>query len=71
MAGAFHAASDMNRLYAKRSEGGRALRSIEDLYQIKTVEIGEHFENAAAKHRLLQLVKEHEKERVCRLESNF
>ena len=32
MAGAFHRASDVDRLYVERNRGGRGIRSIEDLF---------------------------------------
>ena len=63
MVGAFRDASDVDRLIAKRNEGGRGLRSIEDLYETM-VGIAGHLEDAEAKHRLLKLVKEHEKKRA-------
>ena len=67
MAGAFHEASDIDRLYIQRSKGGRGLRSIEDMYEIQTVGMIQHLEEAAEKHSLLKLVKEHEEKSICRL----
>ena len=32
MNGSFHQSSDINRLYAKHMDGGRGIKSIEDLY---------------------------------------
>ena len=71
MAGAFHAASDIDRLYIQRSKGGRGLRSIEDMYEIRTVGMMQHLEKAAEKHSLLKLVKEHEEKSICRLGKEF
>ena len=67
MAGAFHAASDIDRLYIQRSKGGRGLRSIEDMYEIRTVGMMQHLEEAAEKHSLLKVAKEHEEKSICRL----
>ena len=61
MAGAFHVVSDVDRPYVQRSEGGRGLTSIEDLYEIKTVGTAEHLENMTRKHSLVTLVREDEK----------
>ena len=71
MAGAFHVASDVDRLYVQRSEKGRRLTSIEDVYEIKTVGTAEHLESTAGKHRRLILVRKHEKEKLCRLGREF
>ena len=37
MTSSFHRAGDTDRLYAHRSKGGRGLRSMEDLYEIRMV----------------------------------
>ena len=71
MAGAIRAASDIDRLYIQRSKGGRGLRSIEDMYEIRTVGMMQHLEEAAEKHSLLKLVKEHEEKSICRLGKEF
>ena len=42
MTGGFHHASDINRLYAKRSDGGRVLKNIEDSYELKMVSLSDH-----------------------------
>ena len=46
MAGTLHAASGFDRLYVQRSKGGRGLISIEDLYEIRTVGMMKHLEEA-------------------------
>ena len=35
----FHLASDVNRLYASRTKGGRGITSIEDMYESRTIGI--------------------------------
>ena len=71
MAGAFYVECDVYRPYVQRCEGGRKLRSIEDLYEIKKAGTAEHLENMSGKHRLPTLVREHEKEILCRLGREF
>ena len=71
MTGSFHRAGDTDRLYAHRSKGGRGLRSIEDLYEIRMVGLMEHLEQAAEEHSLLKLVEEHERETIRRLGKEF
>ena len=71
MAGALHAASDVDRLYVQRSKGGRGLRSFEDLYEIRTVGMMKHLKEAEEKHSLLKLVKQHEEESISRLGKEF
>ena len=71
MTGSFHKAGDTDRLYAHRSKGGRGLRSIEDLYEIRMVGLMEHLEQAAVEHSLLKLVEEHERETIRRLGEKY
>ena len=71
MAGAFHAASDVHRLYVQRNKGGRGLRSMEDMYEVRTVRLMKHLEEASELHSLLWLVKEHEKDTIWRLGKDF
>ena len=71
MTGSFHRAGDTDRLYAHRSKGGRGLRSIEDLYEIRMVGLMEHLEQAVEEHSLLKLVEEHERETIRRLGKEF
>ena len=61
MNGSFHQSSDINRLYAKRKDGGRGIKSIEDLYECRTIALMEHLEKASDTHSLLNLVKDHER----------
>ena len=71
LTGSFHRADDTDRLYAHRSKGGRGLRSIEDLYEIRMVGLMEQLEKVAEEHSLLKLVEEHEKETIRRLGKEF
>ena len=71
MTGSFHRAGDTDRLYAHRSKGGRGLRSIEDLYEIRMVGLMEHLEQVAEEHSLLKLVEEYERETIRRLGKEF
>ena len=71
MNGSFHQSSDTNRLYAKRKDGGRGIKNIEDLYECRTIALMEHLEKAGEAHGLLKLVKEHEKQGIVRLEYEF
>ena len=64
MTGTLHEESDEDRLYVQRSIGGRVLRSIEDLYEIRTVGMMKHFEEVAEKHSLSRLVKQHEQKSI-------
>ena len=65
-----HTYIHVDRLYVQRSKGGRGLRSIEDLYEIRTVSMMKHFEEAEEKHSLLKL-KQHEEESISRLRKEF
>ena len=55
MTGSFHRAGDNDRLYTLRRKGGRSLRSIEDLYEIRMVGLMEYLEKVTEEHSLLKL----------------
>ena len=71
MTGGFHHASDINRLYAKRSDGGRGLKNIEDSYELRMVSLSDHIIDKAQTHELLSRVKQHEEQRILRLGCEF
>ena len=62
---------DINRLYAKRKDGGRGIKSTEDLYECRTIALMEHHEKTGDTHGLLKLVKNHERSTVVRLGYEF
>ena len=71
MNGSFHRSSDMNRIYAKRKQGGRGLKSIEDLYECRNISLMEHLSEAAEGHELLSMVRKHEENGIVRLGREF
>ena len=71
MAGAFHRASDVDRLYVERNRGGRGIRSIEDLFEIRMVGLAKHLEEIGKRHSVLRLVDMHEKDTIRRLAEDF
>ena len=71
MAGAFHTAGDVDGLYVERKNGGRGLRSVEDMYEIRTVGLKKHLDEVACKHSLLELIEKHEKEKIGRVGEEF
>ena len=54
MTGALHAASDVDTLYVQRSKGCRGLRSIEDLYETRSVGMMKHLEEAEEERSLFK-----------------
>ena len=71
MNGSFHQSSDMNRLYAKRKQGGRGLKSIEDQYGCRNISSMEHLSEAAEGHELPSMVRKHEENGIVRLGREF
>ena len=71
MQGSFHISSDVNRLYARRNEGGRGLTSIEEMYKRRTTGIAEHLEEAQKDNSMLKLVRQHEQKHIMRLAKEF
>ena len=66
-----HHASDINRLYAKRSDGGRGLKNTEDSYELRMVSLSDHIIDKVKTHELLSKVKQHDEQRILRLECEF
>ena len=71
MNGSFHQSSDTNRLYAKRKQGDRGLKSIEDQYQYHNISLMEHLSEAAEGHELLSMIRKHEENGIIRLGREF
>ena len=71
MSGRFHQASDIDRSYVERKKGGRGLRSIEDMYEIRMVRLMKHLDEVKDKHSLLKAVELHEKQTIENLEKNL
>ena len=67
MTGNFHRNSDVNRLYLKRTEGGRGLKSFEETYISRIVSLKRHIEQDRDKNHYLENVYHHEKDRIVRL----
>ena len=55
----------------QRKQGGRGLKSIEDLYETRTISLAEHISEAAGSHELLNLVGYHEENGIVRLGKEF
>ena len=64
MQGNFHVSSDVNRLYARRNEGGRGLTSIEEMYKRRTTGLAEHLAEAQKDNSMLKLVRQHEQKHM-------
>ena len=71
MTGAFHMAGDVDRLYVERKKGGRRLRSVEDMYEIRTVGLKKHLDEVSKNHSLLSLVENHETDKIGQLGEEF
>ena len=71
MNGSFHLNGDIDRLYTARKEGGRGLKSVLDVYLARLVSLASHLEKAANTNFLLEMVKQHEKERLMRASHLF
>ena len=67
MPGHFHRNSDKNRLYVKRADGGRGLKSFEESYFARIVSLKRHIVRDQDKNEFLENVYHHEEERVIRL----
>ena len=67
----FHLASDVNRLYTSRTKGSGGITSIEDMYELRTIGIMKHLEEASDTNSLIQMVRKSENNNVMRLGKEF
>ena len=67
MSGNFHKNSDVDRLYVKKKDGGRGLKSFEDSFCTRIVGLAKHLERDRYRNHLLQNVFDHEQQRIIRL----
>ena len=71
MNGGFHVASNVNRLYASRTKGGKGTTSIEDMYESRTIGIMKHLDIASDTNSLIQMVRKSENNDIIRLGKEF
>ena len=67
----FHKNSDVDRLYVKRKDGGRGLKSFEDSFCTRIVGLAKHLERDRYRNHLLQNVFDHEQQRIIRLGKEY
>ena len=70
-AGSPHVRSDVERLYAKRIQGGRGLISSSDIYTSRTVSQVAHINRKKGTNELLNKVYEHERNNPVRVASEL
>ena len=71
MTGNFHRNSDADRLYVKRSDGGRGIKSFESSFKTRTVGIRIHLIRDHPRNHLLENVLHHEEDRIMRLGKEY
>ena len=71
MTGSFHRSSAFDRLYVKRKDGGRDLKSFEDSFICRIVGLAEHLERDRDRNHFLRNVYEHEEQRIIRLAKDY
>ena len=71
MTGSFHRNSDVNRIYVKRTEGGRGLKSFEDSFKIRVVAVSRHISRDRERNHLLYNVYRHEEQRLMRIVKEY
>ena len=67
ISGSFHRNSSVDRLYTIRSEGGRGLNSVVDIFLCRVVSVAEHLREQEKKHPFLEEVCRHEEDKIVRL----
>ena len=71
IAGSLHVRSDVERLYAKRIQGGRGLISLSDIHMSQTVSLVAHINRKKDTNELLNKVYKHEQNNLVRVASEL
>ena len=71
MAGSFHRNSDVNRLYVKRTEGGRGLKSFPDSFKTRVVALSRPISRDTERNHLLHNVYRHKEQRLMRIAKEY
>ena len=71
MTGNFHRNSDVDRLYVKRSEGGRGIKNFENSFKTRIVAIRRHLIRDHHQNHLLDNVLQHEQNSIMRLGKEY
>ena len=69
--GNFHRNSSVPRLYGLRTEGGRGLNSIYDIFITRMIALHHHLEEASSWNHYLGLVLQHENTRIVRYPKSY
>ena len=71
MSGNFHRNNDVYRLYVKRKEEGKGLKSFEDSFTTRIIGLARHLERNININYLLQNFYDHEQKRIVRLGKEY
>ena len=69
--GNFHRNSSVDRLYMLRTDGGRGLNSIYDIFVARMIALNRHLEEASERNQYLRLVLQHEENGLIRVANEF
>ena len=69
--GNFHRNSSVDRLYMMRTDGGRGLNSIYDIFVTRMIALHRHLEEASEKNQYIKLVLCHERNGLVRVANEF
>ena len=67
----FHRNSDVDRLYVKRTDGGRGLKNFEACFKTRIVGLRRHLMRDSQKNNLLVNVLQHETDRIIRIDEEY
>ena len=69
--GNYHKYSNVNRLYTKREAGGRGLNNSFDVFVTRMVSTAEHLKSTRDSNKYIELVIQHEKDRLMRVSTSL
>ena len=67
MNASFHPNSDIDRLYIQRKNGGRGLRSIETMYESRSISLRQHLNRNRNRNQIMQYLYDQESSEVMRV----
>ena len=71
MSGSLHPNSDVDKQYIDRKKGGRGLKSVQILFEIRVVALRQHLTQIASRSNILTFVYESEQNNILRIGSEL
>ena len=71
MTGNFHPNSDIDKLYVDRKSGGRGLRSVKIMFEMRLVALRRHLTNSKNRNEIMHYIHESETDNILRVTNDL